>query len=143
MASHYAQVFGKRHPIYVAYIHRDLARLRAAMTAALGLRGSQAGDIDLNRAINQLLDVDAPVRLAWDYFLLQLEAEHQMRLQAVRTDIARYGSLLLYLGDGWRWLSSPLTATRHLLELATRLSTTMQRLCRLVSTHAAARNCGG
>ena len=96
----------------------------------VGQDGSQEGEIGLNRTINQLRDVDVPVRLAWDNILLQLEEQQQQRSQWVNTDIERYGSLSFYLGGLWRWLRSRLSAIRRLSRLAVRLWATLQRLRR-------------
>src|SRR5499426_2014485 len=130
MASSLAEAIGTRQPLYVAEVQRALSRLRTAMAAALEQDGSQEGEIGLNRAINQLRDVDVPVRLAWDNLLLQLEEEQQQRLQWVRTDIERYGSLSFYLGGLWRWLRSRLSAIRRLSRLVVRRWATLQRLRR-------------
>ncbi len=130
MAWRYTEVCGKRRPLYVAEVRRELARLRAAMASALDDSGSQEGEVGLNRAINQLHDVDPPVRLAWDNVLWHLEEEQQKRLQSVRIDIERYGSLIFALGNLWRWLSSRLSATRRVPETVARLWAAILRLYR-------------
>ena len=130
MASCLAEAIGTRQPLYVAEVQREMSRLRTAMVAALEQDGSQEGEISLNRTINQLRDVDVPVRLAWDNILLQLEEQQQQRSQWVNTDIERYGSLSFYLGGLWRWLRSRLRAIRRLSRLAVRLWATLQRLHR-------------
>ena len=63
-------------------------------------RTPRSGEIQmgLNRVINRLRDLSNPARLAWDGLIWELQEEQQNRLELVRVDVSRHGSLLFYLG---------------------------------------------
>lgn len=130
LASRSTKVLANKHPLYVSDVRRELSRIRIAMTDALRHDDSPEGEVRLNQAIDQLRDVVAPVRLAWDALLFQLEDEHLKRLQFVRTDIERYGHPSFYGGRLWRWFIRRLSATLRIRELAVRLWSTILRLYR-------------
>ncbi len=119
-----------QQPLYVSELRQELSRIRMAMSHAFEQDDAQEGSVNLNRAINQLRDLDSPVRLAWDGLMFQLEQEHQRRLALVRNDIRRHGGPAFYLGRFGRWLLGSLAITRHLLELPKRLWALLLRLRR-------------
>ncbi|MEW5983035.1 MAG: AAA family ATPase [Acidobacteriota bacterium] len=94
LAARAADMAGAKRILYVGEVRRELARLRADLAAGRDQGGTQATDVDLTRAVSRMRDVDVPVRLAWDNLVFQLEEEHRARMQRVRADIARYGTLV-------------------------------------------------
>ena len=119
---------GKSQRLYVPDVQRDLTRARADLRRALELGNTPAGKVSLSRTIHELRDLDAPVRLAWDGLIWQLEDAHNRRLQLVGSDINRYGSLWYFVASVWRWLGRRLGATRRVLEFFKQLVATFHRL---------------
>ncbi len=130
LSSRHADLVGPRRPMYVADIQRDLQRIRTSMATALAQSGTQAGTVGLNRAVNELRDLDTPVRLAWDNFIFRLEEDHRTGLGLMRLDIDRHGGLLFFGNSVWRWLLRRLRVLRRLLDIPKRLWFSIQRLCR-------------
>ncbi len=124
------RVLETKDPLYLPDVRGELARVRSAVNDAMQSDEAADADVALNRAIDLLRDVDAPVRLAWDTLLFQFEDEHRARLQLVRTDVARYGHPSYRAGRAWRWLVRRVNATLRARELTVRLWTTIVRLYR-------------
>ena len=125
-----------KDPLYAADVSREVATVRKALSEASAAEGA-SDDEALTNAIDQLRDVDAPARLAWDALLFQFEEEHRARMQLVRTDIERHGHPSFHAGRLWRGLVRRLNATLHAGELTVRIWTRFVRFYREAATSVA------
>jgi hypothetical protein len=138
IVSHYQAIFGEQHPMYVSELRKELTGIRGATTELLEASEPESTTtkapvrqklkVGLSGTINQLRDLDNPVRLAWDGLLWQLEEDHNKRLRWVRTDIERYGSLMFYIVIWGQWLIRQLSQTLRVLKTIITLWYTIRQL---------------